>query len=476
MCAACASTRTQRTRVLIEDIPATDSWRAALTFAQPVSEIDWVRPATFRAERWKADRGRWLDGKLVFDRPTRKVVFEFPTDTRDLIKDYTPNLAFTEGSRLLYNGHFRAGDWPHEWTFRSPRTMRTILDPTKDDDTYVYFGSIPPVETDRMTLIVDPGLPPWIAAQMRDRAPKLMDYYARILGRELGFKPLVLLSYGGDATSGFSFKGGTLPGLVQLAVQGKGWTTQSDEGTELWFFHLAHELFHITGHPAEDAEWLSEGMADHAAFLALRDLGVIDEARRKRHLVEWANECIVKLEGKPLRQANPRNFYTCGTVLLERLGPASYRGLRDYTTADFLANLSPADSAIVTQLLERGPGVPTDVFIADQLRAAGIDVTRVDPPVATATHNALQPMLVETIRRCACRTSVADACSRPFAHQRINGIDSRRKPAEGWTSLLSTADSKLTLGDKDYALRCGAEDRDGSWETLVRLEPETTER
>src|SRR6185436_20516232 len=97
------------------------------------------------------------------------------------------------------------------------------------------------------------------------------------------------------------------------------------------------------------------------------------------------------------------------------------------------------------RFLDTGPNGPTDVFLADVLAAAGVAVTRVDPPAATATHDALQPMLVETIRRCACRASVNEACERPSAHQRINGIDSRRKPAEAYMSLVSTAASTVTL-------------------------------
>lgn len=480
--AACTSTSTQSTRVVIEDLPATDSWRATLQFARPVETVTFDRPSTFREQSWKIASpasGRWDGDRIVLAAPAREVVLELPTDTRDLFKNYSVNLAFTDGGRMLFNGHFRTGDWPHAWTFRSPRTIRLLgltatreLRWSEDDDTYVYFGSIVPVPTERMTLIVDPGLPPWIEKQMRELTPKQLDYFAEKLGRELGFKPLVLLAYGGDATSGLTFNGSTLTGLLQISVHGKGWSKPSAEATEMWFSRLAHEMFHLASQPEEEAEWLSEAAADHAAFLAMRDLGVIDEARRRRLLIEHANECIVLLEGKPLRQAHGRNVYTCGAVLLERVGADVYRRVLasrpKYSTADFLAALPPAEKEVVTQVLQRGPGVATDVFLAEQLHAAGIEVTRVDPPSAAMSNNVARRMLSEVTRSCACRTEVAAICKNPAGVERVNGIDVRRQASQAWSSLLATAESTVVFDGKEMSLRCGREDADPTWEKLLR--------
>lgn len=479
----------QRTAITIEELPATDSWLVTMRFRQPVDAIAFVRPTDFRAKTWKiiAPAGaRWNGDRIALPHPASEVVLELPTDTRELEKDYSVNFAFTDGSRLLYNGHIRTGKWPHTWTFRSPRTIRVLdrvashqLAWDKDHDTYVYFGSIEPVRSDRMTLIVDPGLPPWIAQQMRELAPRQLDYFAGKLGKELSFKPLVLLSYRGAETSGFSFQGGTLPGLIQIAVGGTGWNTSSAEGTRFWFKHLAHEIFHLTGNPEDDAEWFSEAAADHAAFMAMRDLGVIDEATRRRLIVEASNECIVKLEGKPLAKAAPRNYYTCGVVLIERLGAEQmwtvYRRLfvKEYTNADLLATFPASEASLVRRILNEGPGMPTDRFLADQLQAAGIRVTRVPPASATATHDTLRWMLSATVSRCACRTNMTAHCGRRLDIRRVNDVDARRNPVAAYDSLLAGLESTVVIGRATETFRCAAEDADPTYERLLAYSSDT---
>lgn len=486
----CASTQTQRVDVTIDDVPATDSWRAALRFAQPVASVAFVRNREpFRSAKWQivSPAGAKWDGETIaLPVPSSEVVLEFATDTADRMKDYNVNLAFTDGSRLFYNGHLRTTlDAPHHWTFRSPRTIRLLetkasgkLAWERDDDTYVYFGSIEPVQSEQMTLLVDPGLPPWIASQMRDLAPKQLAYYAQKVGSELPFKPLVLLSWAGDEPSGFNFKGGTLPGLVQIALAGKGWLSETDEGSANWFRHLAHEVFHLwdgeTFPPETEAEWLSEAGAEHASFLALRDLGVIDETKRKQMLVDAANECIIRLEGKPLTAANPRNYYTCGVVLLERAAGEQmwdvWRRLfikdRKYTTAALVAAVRPEGGAAISQLTATGPGGLTDVFIADQLRAAGIPVSPVALDQAPVNQNVSRQLLVEAIRRCASRTTVPINGS----IERINGLDFRSQPGEAYVSLLASPESVVVLSGKEVTLRCTGEDADPTYGKLLRME------
>jgi hypothetical protein len=311
----------------------------------------------------------------VLPKPGREVVFEFTSDTRDRIKDYNVNLAFTDGSRLLYTGHLRAGNHPHQFRFHSARGTKIVDGWDPNDDTYVYFGSIAPVETKRMTLIVDPGLPQWLVTQMHELVPAQFDYFAKRVGVDLDFKPLVMLSNAGTEGSGFNFKGGTLPGIVQIAVKGKAWTNESAEGSRLWYRHVAHEIFHLWDGeqfpPSEGAEWLSEAGAEWASLEAMRDAGVITEAQRKQLVRDAAKQCAEKWEGTTIPQAkNTRNYYTCGLVTQELAGNMAevWKSIftlgRPYTTEDFLQR---TNDAAIRALLVEGVQEPIGPFLEREL-------------------------------------------------------------------------------------------------------------
>ena len=471
-----------RAAIDIEELSATDSWRVTYRFSRPLETItfsrdrgalrtSWnvVEPA---GTTWKSEGDREV---LVLSAPAERLVLEFATNPADRDKDYNLNIAFTDGSRLLYTGHFlieEADESP--WTFRTTPTRdvrlldrhgRGSLQWPGGDETYVYFGSVQPVVTERMTLIVDPGLPRWIETQIRALAPKQLDYFARQLGTELSFKPLVFLSYADPKAPGLSFKGGTLSGLVQIAVTGEAWATETADAAEKWYSRLSHEIFHLyNSHEFDhgrESEWLAEASADAAALHAMRDNEVIDAARQRQLIVEAANECIVRLEGKPIVDSNPRNYYTCGLVTQVMAGwndlwPLYRRVMKDgYTTDDFLAAVPADRRAPIEQFLRRGPGMATDVFIAEQLRAAGIAVDRVAPANATLTPNIASWMLRLALVRCAGDVGRIET---------INGIDPRRKTVEAYTSLLSTPESTVHAGGKVHTVRCT---QDPTWEQLL---------
>ncbi|HEX8152586.1 MAG TPA: hypothetical protein VF698_05645 [Thermoanaerobaculia bacterium] len=495
--AGCATTaRPRALPIEIEELRATDSWRATYTFPRPLTEVTFARDvwAPLRdgwkvvepaGATWRYDADK--SETLVLPAPARRVVIEFPTMARDLEKDYNVNLTFTDGSRLLYTGHLRVAGFDARFTFRTDadRDIRVLdqhgrgsLPWRSNDDTYVYFGAIQPVAHERMTLIVDPGLPPWIARQMRELAPKQLDYFAARVGEPLKFKPLVLLSYVGDRSSGYSFKGGTLPGLVQIAIDGKEWTTETPLGAELWYSRLAHEIFHLWNGQqfphADTAEWLSEASADTAALRAMLDNRVIDEARFETLVVEAANECIIRLQGKPVLQAQPRTYYACGVLsqLMAGQDPwAVYRRVfpGGYDNREYFAALDPERREPVVQLIERGLTTPVDAFLERQLRDAGIRVTRVKPEEAIVPQNATRSMLADTLRRCACRTSLPQ-CQSLGRVEKIGEIDARREPAKAQAASLA-GETRVTIGGNVVTMQCTPADADPTFTTLLRLDP-----
>ena len=506
--AGCASISMPRgaVHVDVEERPATRHWRVRYELPAPVSTIKFPQTRkAFRRDSWtivEPASARWtLAGghdAITFLTPSSHATVEFADDPSEREKDYLLNVVFTEGSRLLYTGHLRISDVPHRWRFHSSadRTIRVLdrngtgsLSWSSAHDTFVYFGSILPVSTPRMTLIIDPGLPPWIAKQLRERVPPIFDYFATKMKTDLGFRPLVLLSYGGSGSSGFSFKGSTLRGLVQLDVSGSGWSKESVDGSEEWFRHVAHEVFHLWESQRfvkdDRAEWLGEASAEYASVMALRDIGGGDEKTIHRRIVEAANDCIVNIGDTSLstdvEHGHFRNVYSCGLVTqwiaAARTGNAwaFFRRTFDraipYTTADYLATLREMTSSpeAVEQLVTGHTG-RADLFLAEQLRLAGIPVRLVSFDQANATQAVLRGTLSALVKRCACRTFVDTFCTGDGRIEKVDGINSRSKPGAALDHVYSSIEiaSNVTVNDRE--MRCAAADLDSHFRQLLQLD------
>jgi hypothetical protein len=462
--AGCASTR-----VVVEELPA-DRWRVSYSLPSPRSSLVFAREGPFRAEKWtivEPKGARW-DGSssIAFAAPASHVVLELATDLTARPKDYAVHVAFTDGSRLLYTGHLRVDR--ARFAFRSPRH---VLVPSKHDDTYVYFGSIPPLKTRRMTLVVDPGLPAWIGRQLNERVPPMFDSFAAKMQTELGFVPLVFVSYGGAAGSGRSFKGGTLPGIIQLAVEGAGWPDESKDAAQMWYSRVAHEVFHLWESQrfteGEDPGWLGEASAEYASLVAMRNAGVIDKNAMDRLLVEAANECIANLGDTALVNAiekgHFRNVYTCGLVS-QWLAAAQAGDLwpiyrrtfdrgRPWRTADFLESVRGMKDVeqLVTGRTERA-----DLFLLDALRKSGIAVKLVPPSEGMTTQAVWRSLVAARVRQCAGRELLADT---------VNDISVRFHPEKA----LAALERGGTIRVNDATLQCAGE-ADPHFAALLQLD------
>lgn len=505
-CATIPRKVTPVVRVDVEEQPASHRWRVHYEFPSPVSEISFPNTrAPFRSTRWTivepadAAWNSWGGhDTIVFRRPTSKATAEFADDFSQREKDYLLNVGFTDGSRLLYTGHLRLSDEPHAWRFHTTRE-RTIRTPDRSaagsltwsstEETYVYFGSIAPVTTPRMTLIADPGLPSWLTQQLRERVPPIFDYYAAKLGTDLGFRPLVLLSYGGPDSSGFSFKGGTVRGLIQLDVSGSGWTKESAEGSELWFRHVAHEVFHLWESQRfvkdDSAEWLGESSAEYASVMAFRDLGGGDDQTIHRRVVEAANDCITTIGDTSLvtavQQHRFGDVYSCGLVAqwiaAARTGNAwqlfrtTFDRSTPYTTEDFVSSLRAMTSLPegVEQLV-KGRTEQADIFLTEQLRASGIAVQLADADQATATQSVLRKALSAAVARCACPIALEPFCSGDPRIETVDGINARNNPAGALARLMRSSERGDVLTVNTTPMQCPKGSLDTHFRKFLRIE------
>lgn len=405
----------------------------------------------------------------------------------------------------------RAGVGTLSWTPSSEHAL---------DGTYVYFGNIQAVEEGGITAIIDPALPSWMRVMTQRLVPRLFGHYAAKMGHDLTTRPLFLLSFGGFAQGGHSMGGGVLRGLVQLSVEGEDFREPSPDATLYWHRFLAHEIFHLWNGDrfvtdiGPHEEWLSEGGADYLAFSALRDLGLMDQGAFQQQVIQAANLCLTQLDGRPLLAPPPRflSFYPCGMTLMawadgaaRRAGFDIYEVLRRvfavaaaremprYSTYDFLEQMErvtgdPLAVGPLELVLRTGIQEAADTFFAQQLGAAGIPATLVEPREAILTPHQVRMLLANQLVRCDCTSEIparvrqdaieigAHASCSVFRNgARITHVGDHAvadAPAEAYQALREHArddrSAVLRDGDSTLALRCRAGGVEGSFVKLLR--------
>lgn len=539
--------RAQSVAVTVTEVPGEDSWQVGYILPFEAQGVELVRGRNaFRHERWGVGlhegEPEWhVDGgreRLCFTRPARAFSVGFRTWTDPLPKDYPLNVAFSEGSRLLYTGHLLVrpltscgetaaeappGEPEHRFTFRTreERSIRVLdqaaagelvwrPDPDHDQgaETYVYFGSLPAVETEAATVLLDPGLPEWMKSEMAREVPRLVERFAAATSTPLPFRPLLLVAWGGAGGSGISFSGGTLPGLLLASAEGPGWVSETPEARQEWFHRIAHETFHLwdgeTYRPEEDSEWLSEAAADHFAADAAVAFGVRSEPDARRWLVERANDCIVRLGGRSLVAAvgagDFRAWYSCGAVAMAAADGALRHGAPPsdlatlfrrlfehaaatggYGTAAFFGGLQelhaePAAQAALRRLIRDGGIARSDTFLQGLLGRAGVATEPAPPEEAAADPATLREMVRRAVGRCYCGTEAAEVCDPAETGQGVTAVAGERI-GEGtlaaWQHLRSAiardAALPVVLGGEEVTLFCTGDSFDPTWDSLLTL-------
>lgn len=470
--------------VRVREVPAEDTWQVSYLLPHRAAGVEMARRRTvFRHLAWGvAPAGsEWHRSgtveRLCFPEPTRAFTVSFRSDFRKPEKDYEPNIAMSDGTRLLYTGNLLVrplascgpGDGPavaepvdravvHHFRLETDpgRTVRAgdhaaagRLDwqpLPREEDTYLVFGDAPVAPSNRAVFVLDPGLPAWLGDDLRLLLPRLFEHFAGETGLSLPVRPLVLVAHQGEGP-GRSFSGGVLHQLVSIAVAGAGWAEPSDQARRDWFLRLAHEVFHLWGGDAlladEESEWLSEAAAEAFALRAAVALGVLPATEYLPTVVAAANRCLVELEGAALLAARERgnfaSWYSCGPTLLfaadraiERARPGQgglgllFREMftegqlagNVYGTGVFLGWLDKLSGDRPTvhalqRLIRQGVPAGTDVFLAGLLRGPGVAVELVPLEEAEPDRSVFTPLLRRGLVRCACGTAQPETSGDP---------------------------------------------------------------
>ena len=418
-------------------------WTADFTLDERVPALFFPRSALTREGKapWRPQSWRVLSAGARLERrghydvlvPTsgrllpRKVQVALVPFTRDLIADYDPALAFSDGSIALYTKQFvgyaaaspaevarlpidlngqslrqtgttiRFADRAGPVLFGGRRLAQATVRDHDDEGSYVLFGTIAPVGGDAFASIVDPQLPQWLAAALAEFTPRLFAHYNSVLGPRLGAKPTILASWAGPTPRLVSMGGSVLPGIVTMAFEGEGLTRANREIRDNARWFLAHESAHfwigqeVRYEYSRDA-WITEGGAD---LLAIRAVAALDQAFDVRgELQREVADCARLTKGRGAASAEMRNehraYYACGAVIalaaqsagnvpFERFVReliAANRGDGVVSRGEWLAAMDrrardPALRRSIESLLDRGSADP-GALIADILKRARV--------------------------------------------------------------------------------------------------------
>jgi hypothetical protein len=565
--------------VRVVEEPASDAWRLAYRFDRPVAGLWFPRDRIrFRAAGWRplaaAENGvppRWAqrrDGEiLVSAGPTTSFELRLAADFAPKQGEYELHVPFSDGSRLLFTGYLTA--YPlfcdqeepcgleelktpetlaaFRWTFRTAAGRGISLGeadaegqlswiPSRRDlesGMFVFFGDLRPAFLERVTAVIDPGMPPWIVERMRAFLPQAVAYIAGATGIELRVRPRVFLSYAPGAEREILLSGGTVQGAIQLKIEGTTWRSEGYATVPLWLRTLAHEIFHLWNnrmfrYEAEPGgEWLSEGSADYVALRLLRDLAFIPEVAFRAALVRAANMCMIGLDGRPLQGAEEpvsrEHSYSCGTLihyLMDASLPGKGRGGRDTAAgvaalygelfllaerggsacaADQLFEVFEASNGrsstrrAIDRILYEGIERRADRFLHRLLTDLGLPVERVPLAQGPLDPSTSRGLLTDLLSRCDCRSQLLSEvrtrsivfgpgadCSffaRPQEVASVEGASVVRDPAQAWSQALFRIRRgepiRLTRTGSPIAesLTCRKSRVGESFDTLLRLVP-----
>jgi hypothetical protein len=357
----------------------------------------------------------------------RQVRVRFKPYAADLVADYDPALAFTDGSTALFTEHYNAVplaseeaaaalpidlnaiDLPHgepaTVTFRDRhgdvmfggRRHKSLT--VSEGDGYVLFGKARVADAPSIATILDPQLPSWLSSRIAAFTPALLDFYGQRLGPRSGSKPTVMVSWAGPTPNLRSLGGSALPDLIIMRLEGDAVTKPNAtvENDVNWF--VAHESAHFwagqTVHYGSSYEaWITEGAADLLANKAVGTL--VAGFDSKARLQGFLDECL-PLARKPIKTAGERGdnraYYACGAMFaLAADGGARRKGGDVFTFWRGLIEANRADetvtrddwlgeltrllgdgraAGIIGDLLDKGSNDPTAAF-ASLFGATGV--------------------------------------------------------------------------------------------------------
>lgn len=363
------------------------SWAVDYFFAEPKQAVFFPRSSgDYRMQTWTpqadsppVERLNGLDA-IVFAEPSQTASYVVRPYTEDVMGDYTPWIAFSDGALGVFTGQFELLDggsrelisglqgnlaaWSGDQgvlgvrfetgqpllvasqiksapveTFSSGEGEYVVIGETEIDEGQSYIG------------VVDRALPPEILESLDGDLGQIFAHYEDEFGYGLPSRASLLFAFGGFEAPGYSFSGSVI-GDDQIMMSVEGDALQDyPPGIRrhiLWFF--AHEGAHLFqgsegAMPGLGADsWIHEGSANVMAVETILAMDAGDENYRRAELNLALGGCAMGLSEGPLNSLVGQVHYDCGQLIFT-MADAALPNVSVYGIWRAIQNASASDEA-----------------------------------------------------------------------------------------------------------------------------------
>ena len=352
-------------------------WLAHYVFETPQTAMLFSRSGgNYRTGSWtsiddnvRLERLSGFDA-LLFAKPNTSARLTFVPYTQNVPKDYTPFIPFSDGGAAVFTGQFDlmpAADAAYiealngdirKWEGKQPRLGVRVLsktpmiqnakilndeaiDMTIGGGDYIYVGSAKITQGTDFIGVIDPGLPQWLSSRFDKDISNIFEGHRQMWGDGLKQKSMVLFSFRGYGTSGFTNKGGALGNMLALETSGDSLRTESEDTLNHFHWFFAHEAAHLFQNRAgvnlgdSHQAWITEGAANAMANNVLRHQNLADDAYILSEYAKEYEQCTLYVKTQKLSEAAQNGqfkvLYACGDIIAQITDAV----LKDHTLFEF---------------------------------------------------------------------------------------------------------------------------------------------
>lgn len=421
------------TTIAVDFDPAADRWHLRWDLGAPAVALRFERVAAIdRAQTWQVGPDlAWStdrDGvvlRAVDGQARARFTATVATDPRTPSRLPPLHVRFADGGRLIDLGAVAAdGELctddrcgpilrPRRWELTAPARQlrvgarvgveRLTWDEARDRPrpSYAYAGAEVGAPGPAAIVLLDRGLPTWLATETERLIAAVLPALAARTGLALPAPPVVFVARAAGRSRRIAVRGRAVPGALVLEARGD-WRRRRPAALALWRELVVHEALHLwNGQVARRAdrrdEWLSEGASTFVAGAELRAAGLLDATRYGRRVVAAANRCAALLDGPLYGDGVDAAYYPCGELLvlaidralvgqggaltlLAGVWGAAAAAERPYATAELWPALTAAgvgadDLAAWRAVVEVGLGADRLATVRGVLARAGVVTT-----------------------------------------------------------------------------------------------------
>lgn len=366
------------------------------------------------------------ENRLILSRSDKKPFSEVSVNAKQtpLVRhSYQPIYKFSDAGVVIYTGYFQPfvnkyQRQPAIFEFKplagntmvafGPQTDRlTEWQSPKNHPALIYLG--PPLSQGGSlndagaTILTDPNLPSWIAKEVNNLVPPILDSINQNLDKSLEGIPVIFITAlydGSDERTGFHFSGDALPGQILITLRGQAWNGPSSKGGDILQRAITHELIHLWQNelrPKDNnvPDWIHEGGAEAMTAEILAETGFWTPQRSARFYGDAYQECASLMKGKIFSDLEGQEAfkasYACGhvlSVLATTQGAGAQKGQKGLAVTHFWRDFlqqSQNDGYSFQSWLQlirdrsqkEEPAKSLEVFVRTPWLSPGTEITRI---------------------------------------------------------------------------------------------------